>query len=153
MSDNQKNIAPLMEEHMGLVFNIVEKFGPANANEHDEFVQLGRIGLWKALLNHNPKRSKISTTIYHYVRYEILRHIHNKKNKDMPLINIEPSYNTAPQLWECIPDNLTDIEHLIIFMRREGYTFDQIAKYTNLSLGKVAYIYRKIINKIKAANE
>ena len=39
----------LIETHMGLVISVVNSFKPQNMTERDDYIQAGRIGLWKAL--------------------------------------------------------------------------------------------------------
>ena len=39
----------LVEENMGLVISIVNRFNPKNLTEREDYIQAGRIGLWKAL--------------------------------------------------------------------------------------------------------
>ena len=39
----------LIEKHMGLVVSVVNSFRPRNSTEREDYVQAGRIGLWKAL--------------------------------------------------------------------------------------------------------
>ena len=39
----------LIEENMGLVIAIVNRFNPKNSLERERYIQAGRIGLWKAL--------------------------------------------------------------------------------------------------------
>ena len=39
----------LIEKNMGLVLSIVNKFNPKNQTEKEDYIQAGRIGLWKAL--------------------------------------------------------------------------------------------------------
>ena len=39
----------LIEKNMGLVLSIVNKFNPRNQTEKDDYIQAGRIGLWKAI--------------------------------------------------------------------------------------------------------
>ena len=44
----------LIEKNMGLVVSVVNSFKPQNYTERDDYIQAGRIGLWKALRKYNP---------------------------------------------------------------------------------------------------
>jgi DNA-directed RNA polymerase specialized sigma subunit len=45
-----------IEANMGLVVSVVNSFNPKSDEERDEYIQAGRIGLWKALQKYDPNR-------------------------------------------------------------------------------------------------
>lgn len=139
---------------MGLVVSICKKFKPKNLNELDELVQAGRIGLWKAIVKHNAKKAKLSTIAWRYIRWEILKHIENNKTFYTTLPHIEKAYNTNAELWEFIPDSITDLENKVLKLRLlDGRPFIEIGKMTGLSKSWVYSIYNRAISKIKDANK
>ena len=52
----------LIEENMGLVVSVVNSFKPRNNTEREDYIQAGRIGLWKALKNYDPNRGAVLST-------------------------------------------------------------------------------------------
>ena len=150
-----EQLASLMEENMGLVVLLANAFKPKNQNELDEFMQLGRIGLWKAIKKHDPKKAKLSTIIWHSVRWEILRHLDKEKKRKKGLeINesicgkLEDNVN----FWEIIPDTLNDKESQVIQLRLEGHTFMDIGKRLGYSRGWANNIFKTAIDKIIESN-
>lgn len=134
---------------------VVKSFKPKNEHQHEEFLQLGRIGIWKAYGKHDPSRSQFSTTAYHFIRYEILRHLQKtKKQKIMITISdIETIQDNIKNLIEeYIPDNLSDIDKSILLLRLEGHSFCDIGQKIGKSRGYVNSRYKSIIQKIKNAN-
>ena len=51
----------LLNENMGLVVSLAQSFKPRCSLELDEYIQSGRIGLWKAINKHDPKKGALST--------------------------------------------------------------------------------------------
>ena len=46
----------LIEQNMGLVLTIVNRFKPKTVTEKEDYIQAGRIGLWKALMKFSHTR-------------------------------------------------------------------------------------------------
>lgn len=155
-SDVTGQLDSLMEDNMGLVVLVAKSFNPRNEDELDEYVQLGRIGMWKAIKKHDPSRAKLSTLIYHYARWEILRFL---KKRDNPEIQLEESFSLEDNLvidsviWELLPDCLSCYERDVIKLRLQGYTFLDIGKELGYSRGWANNTYRTALQKIKDANE
>ena len=141
---------------MGLVVLVAKSFNPRDENELDEFVQLGRIGAWKAISKHDPKRAKLSTIIWHYVRWEILRYL---KRQDNPEIQLDESMPLADNLvvdscvWEYLPDYLTCNEQEVIKLRLQGHTFLGIGTELGYSRGWANNTFKAALEKINNANE
>lgn len=152
---NSEQLALLMEENMGLVVLLANSFKPKNSNELDEFVQLGRIGLWKAIQKHDPKKSRLSTTIWHYIRWEILRYI-DKEKKNKGFLEIDESiYEDSKSIGsvsDFFPDNLNKKEVDVIRLRLEGYTFLDIGKKLGYSRGWANNTFKSAVKKINDAN-
>lgn len=146
----------LVRSNMGLVVKIVKGFNPKDSNEYDEYVQVGSIGLLKAIRKHKPDLGALSTIAYPYIYYSVLRSFkQNQKNRHEVLF--EDACHSRPHtpLWELIPANLTDIEKQIVSLRIEhGLTFEEIGKriggYTR---GWANKLYKLALKKIQQANE
>jgi DNA-directed RNA polymerase specialized sigma subunit len=152
---NNEQLASLMEENMGLVVLLANAFKPKDQSELEEFLQLGRIGLWKAIKKHDPKRAKLSTLIWHCVRWEILRHLDKEKNRKgfLPINDsICGDIDNHSDFWELIPDTLDEKESKVIQLRLEGNTFMDIGKELGYSRGWANNIFKTAINKIKESN-
>lgn len=151
-----EQLASLMEEHMGLVVLLAHSFHPRCQSELDEYVQLGRIGVWKAIIAHDPSKAKLTTVIWWYVRWEIIRFLEKeKKHNNQAQINeqICEGHTQSIPLWEIIPDYLDDKEKDVIKFRLEGYTFEDIGKRMGYSRGWANNIFKTAIQKIEHANE
>ena len=64
----------LIEKNMGLVVSVVNSFKPRNQTEREDYVQAGRIGLWKALKKYDrSKGAVLSTYAWNPIRWEIIK--------------------------------------------------------------------------------
>ena len=110
----------LVSDNMALVVFLAKSLRPPNATEFDEYVQLGSIGLWKAIKKHEPKRSKLSTMAWNYIRWEIIRYIDKREKYNKLVRNPDAQYRcqivsdervknlySKPSLFELIPNTLT----------------------------------------------
>ena len=146
----------LVEENIGLVVFIANKFRPPNLSSkqwiqiQEDYIQVGQIGLLKAIRAHNPKRSKcLSTSAWVCIYREILGFI--KKEKNHMTISQEIPSRTHEVLWEYCP-SLSDLEYQVINYRIEGYTYKEIGSKLNYSKTWVNKIFQKAAKKIKQAN-
>ena len=63
-----------IEANMGLVVSVVNSFNPKSDEEREEYIQAGRIGLWKALQKYDPNRGcKFSPYARNPIRWEIIK--------------------------------------------------------------------------------
>ena len=73
----------LIEKHMGLVISIVNRFNPKNQTEKDDYIQAGRIGLWKALTKFSKTGgSKFSPYAWNPIKWEIIKEMNPGLVKD-----------------------------------------------------------------------
>ena len=134
----------LIEDNMGLVVQLAKSF-TNNPEVLDEYIQLGRIGLWRAIKKHDPKKGKLSTIAWNYIRWEIIKHFNkNKKFMHKPLYDEYLCYNESVKPWEYIPD-LTKLEHEVLQLKYEGCTFREIG----YEFGKTKNWAYKIFNGIR----
>lgn len=144
----------LIINNMGLVKKIAKMFRPPNKTEYEEYVQVGRIGLMKAIRKHIPEKGMLSTIAWTHIKWEIMRYI--KKNhgigerltSDIP---IEKSSTSDFQ--HLIPDYLSDIEKRILSLKLEGHKLADIAKIIGMERYYLIKNYKSLVKKIKAANE
>jgi len=71
-----KNYKDLLEKNMGLVHKILVNHGIDQTRQnYDDVLQAGIIGLWTAIQNWNPKKSKLSTHAHYLIRKKIQNEI------------------------------------------------------------------------------
>jgi RNA polymerase sigma factor (sigma-70 family) len=148
-------IDELIDDNMGLVISIVNKFNPVNETQRQDMIDAGRIGLWKGLEKYNIEIGwKISTFVWRPIRWSIIKEIRNIRY-DISINNIvEPSGNTSDNLWEYLSDNLSTEELEIIELRKLGYKFREISEVLNKSPSIIKNTFYRAIKKIaKEYNE
>jgi RNA polymerase sigma factor (sigma-70 family) len=154
---DNKEKEKIIEENMGLVVSIANKFNPSQ-DEKTEYIHLGTIGLWKALERFKPELGfKLSTFAWYYIRAEIQTHIDKFKAKDAVYCHLydnNDSYIPESEVYDYLPDSLSKREIQIVTMRLyESMTFQEISdKLGNCTKSWVAREYKRAIRKIKNAN-
>tara|TARA_R110002020_G_scaffold215614_7_gene422865 strand:- start:3460 stop:3918 length:459 start_codon:yes stop_codon:yes gene_type:complete len=149
----------LLEANMGLVISIVNRFNPKNTTERDDFIQAGRIGLWKALEKFCESRgTKFSPYAWNPIRWEIMKEIRSAmKHKHVPLNPDNDDhigdYVSKESFWELIPATLTSEEREVIDLRLEGYNFKEISSELDRSRALVKKIFNSAVKKIRDNNE
>ena len=142
----------LIEKNMGLVASIVNSFHPKDQTEREDYLQAGRIGLWKALKNFNPtKGSKFSPYAWNPIRWEIIKEIKIMKRKkdhiDLSSINV-PAYIEKEKFWEYLPE-LTDEEKMVLDLRLMEYRFHEICTHMGKRNNYIKKLFYSAIEKIK----
>ena len=149
----------LILENTGLVVSLAKSFKPKNSLEFEEYVQSGRIGLWKAIKKHEPKKGALSTIAWYYIRWEIIRGI-VFNNKAQPVrfadlgVDIDSflgSQQPPDNIQDIQPDTLNTIEKKVLKMRSSGYTMREIGESFSRSRGWANEKFKSAINKIKEA--
>lgn len=142
----------LVQDNLGLVVRIAKSFSPINATELEEYIQVGAIGLLKAIRKHDPELGKLSTIAWQAIRWEILKYMRGaNKHSHVGLIQ-DAVYMPHDNMWECLPSTLSDKEKLILKLKTEGYTFKDIGIKVGYTRGWVNRLYQSAIKKIKQAN-
>jgi len=142
----------LIEENMGLVVAVVNSFKPQNPTEREDYVQAGRIGLWKALKKYDStKGAVLSTYAWNPIRWEIIKEIKSlKKNRYKPLPHAQvPSYLNSEEFWEIIPPSFSEEEVLLLDLRRMGYKLAEMAEISGRKSSYVKRVFYKAIKKLK----
>lgn len=152
-----EQLGSLLEDNMGLVVTLAKSFNPRDENELDEFVQIGRIAAWKAIQKHDPSRAALSTLIWHYVRWDILRHLDkNRAHFEHQLdesIPMEDNLVVSSDFWQLLPDCLTCNERKVVELRLDGHSFVDIGKEIGYSRGWANNTFKAALKKIRDANK
>lgn len=135
----------LILDNMGLVKSIARKCRPYNRTEYEEYVQVGTIGLLKAIRAHKPEMGKLTTIAWTAIIWEISRY--KRKNKyvkteELPT-NLEQEISI--NIDDYLP-NLNESEKVIVSMRLQGYKIEEIQKLTNETKYKIRQTIKKVQN-------
>tara|TARA_R110000796_G_scaffold1193_6_gene4684 strand:+ start:2345 stop:2794 length:450 start_codon:yes stop_codon:yes gene_type:complete len=143
-----------IETNMGLVVSVVNSFNPKGSREKEDYIQAGRIGLWKALEKHDPNKSALSTYAWNPIRWEIIKEIKSiKANRYFSITEDKsPTYTTPETLWEHSPDSLSVEERELIDLRKMGYTLQEIADVLGKGRSYVKRVVSKAVHKIRECN-
>ena len=145
----------LIEQNMGLVIAIVNSFRPQNPTEREDYLQAGRIGLWKALKKYdNSKGAVLSTYAWNPIRWEIIKEIKSlKKNRYKVLSDANlPTYIDKDEFWEIVPSFLSEEEVSLLELRRMGYKLSEMAEISGKKNSYIKRIFYKALKKIKEYN-
>jgi len=149
----------LIEKNMGLVMSIVNSFHPKDQTEREDYLQAGRIGLWKALKKFNPEKGNVlSTYAWNPIRWEIIKEIRSKGGKttlfSLSGIDCEPPTlpNVEMLFWEYLPSSLNKIESHIIHLRLQGYNFKEISSKLDYNRSNIKKMYQSAVSKIRETN-
>ena len=148
----------LIEENMGLVVSVVNSFNPKDDHEREEYIQAGRIGLWKAIQKYDADRGcKFSPFARNPIRWEIIKVINNnKKNSNSDIGDlIEGFLSTCndSDFWEYIPDILTKEEQVVLELRCMGHNFTEICGRIQRGRHYTRKLFLNAIDKLRETNE
>jgi RNA polymerase sigma factor (sigma-70 family) len=149
----------LIEKNMGLVLSIVNKFNPRNQTEKEDYIQAGRIGLWKALTKFSKNGgSKFSPYAWNPIRWEIIKEIRAAKTKTVSLTAVDyldeqPNSHKDTPFWELMPSSLNKAESQVIQLRLEGYNFKEISSKLSCHRSHIKKIFQNAISKIRDTND
>ena len=160
-SEEREREERLVNENVGLVVHLARSFSPKNSVDFDEYVQAGRIGLWKAIKKHDPSKGKLSSIAWNSIRWEIIRVIKKESRFSSRHFMLEEckygssgnSYRPNEYLWEYCSDNLTSEEKAILKMKKEGFTVAEICE--NMGIKNKSHIngkYKSAKEKIRNKN-
>jgi RNA polymerase sporulation-specific sigma factor len=145
----QKTENDLCKENIGLVQKIARSFYPSKS-DLDDYVQVGMIGLLKAVRSHDPNKGKLSTFAHKCITNELIRYTGKNRIVTEELINNEQEYSCDFVNLLAVFDCVTEDEKKILLLKFEsGYTFQAIADLLKIPYHKVKNQYKKAIKKIK----
>ena len=150
----------LVDKHYGLVVTQALRFS-SNKQDLEDHIQVGLIGLVKAIRNYDSEKSKFSTFATTCIKNEIFRYIRKNKKKPLPHIVHTRSilgknadfYTAKDPLWELIPDSLNDQEKLVLYLKTQNYTHKEIAETLSCTKNHVKNVVRKLISILKKADK
>ena len=141
----------LIEEYAPLVVSQALGFKPTSVTSLDDYIQIGYIGLLKAIRNYNPsKNTKLSTFSVICIKraiYKEFKKFQNDKN-----INIDIPDKEEHSLWEFEPSNLTNIEKKVLSLRLQSYTYQEIGNQLNFTKSWASEVLSSAFRKIREAN-
>lgn len=149
----------LIEQNMGLVVSIVNSFNPKSDEERDDYIQAGRIGLWKAIKKYNPNKGcKFSPYARNPIRWEIIKVINHKEKVNNNCISNELisdllDMKNDENFWEYLPETLTQEEKDVIMLRRMGHNFSEICKNIGRGRHYTKKLFINAVEKMREANE
>jgi RNA polymerase sigma factor (sigma-70 family) len=146
----------LIENNMGLVVSVVNSFKPKNHTEREDYIQAGRIGLWKALKKYNPdKGAVLSTYAWNPIRWEIIKEIKLVKRGRFASSKFcgPPVYDAKEEFWEILPTAfLSEEEMNFLELRKMGYKLAEMATITGRTSSYVKRIFYRAVRKIRDKN-
>jgi len=145
----------LIEQNMGLVLTIVNRFNPQTPHDKDAYIQAGRIGLWKAITKFSKNGgSKFSPYAWNPITWEIIKEIRTLTSKSYVKIDdyTHPKIYPSVPFWELIPTTLTSPELEIIELRLAGYNFKEIATKLKCPRSHIKKHFNAAIQKIREVN-
>jgi RNA polymerase sigma factor (sigma-70 family) len=145
----------LILENMGLVISLAKKFQPPTSSELEEYIQVGSIGLLKAIRKYDPKKASLSTWAHNNIRWEIIRYINSKSKKHISLSDVaEPECDIIEDsLIERLPESLTEEEQSVLMLLKANYKLKEISTILEITQYSVSKILNNCFTKIRTANE
>jgi RNA polymerase sigma-B factor len=155
MNKLDTNEALLVQQNTGLVVKLARSFRPRTKEELDDLVQIGTIGLIKAIRKHDPAKGKLTTIAWGYIRWEIMRYLNCQQVALTSKDSIVESQTEVDceQLWEYLPDTLSTLERQTVMLKIEGFNFEDIGKRLGYTRGWTNKVYKSALRKIENANQ
>lgn len=148
-SENQK-----IKENYGLVVSLALSFSRSYNQDLEDYIQVGLIGLLKAIRKHDPERSKLSTYATVCIRNEIVKYANkNKKNQFNASLENQADNSYQDSFWEYEPDSLSEQERTLLYMKRDNYSYKEISEELEYSKSYTKELAKRVFNKINEANK
>lgn len=154
MTNHESHEAQLVKEHAGLVVSQALIFHPTKLTGYDDYIQVGYIGLLKAIRNFDPNRgTKFSTFATACIRSEIIREIRRNSPEQNLLVDVSGKDVKETDMWEVLIDNLTETEKHVLHLRVQGYTYQEIGDTLGFTKSWASETMNNLIGKLKEANK
>ena len=148
-SENQK-----IKENYGLVVSLALSFSRSYNQDLEDYIQVGLIGLLKAIRKHDPERSKLSTYATVCIRNEIVKYANkNKKKQFNASLENQADNSYQDSFWEYEPDSLSEQERTLLYMKRDNYSYKEISEELEYSKSYTKELAKRVFNKINEANK
>ena len=119
------------------------------ARDRDDYIQVGRIGLLKAIRSYDKDRgAAFSTYAHRCIKNEMVREYHKNKKHKLTITTDKFDHIPAPSKMIIDTEGLSSDEKTIVDMRLNYETFKNIASTLGYSRNKVRKIMRNIGKKI-----
>ena len=149
----------LVREHYGLVVSQALSFLDDNSVIED-YVQVGLIGLLKAVRNHDESKAKFSTFASVCIRNEILSLKRKEKNNKKPRLfynnelmkSASKHFIDKRSFFEIEPDYLTSEQKFILKLKLSNFTNAEICEYLLCTKAELTSKIRDIIEILRDAN-
>lgn len=134
---------------------LARSFKPRTKEELDDLVQIGTMGLLKAIRKHDPAKGKLTTIAWGYIRWEIMRYLNNQQLAftSQDTIVEAQAHLDCEHLWEYLPDTLSKLERQTVMLKIQGHNFEDIGKKLGYTRGWTNKVYKSALRKIQHANE
>tara|TARA_Y100000296_G_C5118062_1_gene228887 strand:- start:197 stop:667 length:471 start_codon:yes stop_codon:yes gene_type:complete len=144
----------LVHKHYGLVVSQALLFCGRKNNLLEDCIQVGLIGLLKAIRNYDSEKSKFSTFATVCIRNEILRFKNkNKKHNNCIRMIEDISYCEKPPMWELLPDSLSEEELTILDFKKSNFTKKEMCEMLDCPKRELDQKIDGLIKKLKNDNE
>ena len=141
----------LIEEYAPLVVSQALLFRPTNVTSLDDYIQVGFMGLLRAIRHYNPnKNTKLSTFSTICIKRSIYKEF-KKFNKERN-VSIDIPDKIGVNLWEFEPPSLTDIEKKVLALRLKSHTYQEIGEQLGFTKSWASEILSSAFTKIREAN-
>jgi len=148
-SENQR-----IKDNYGLVVSLALSFSRSYNQDLEDYIQVGLIGLLKAIRKHDPERSKLSTYATVCIRNEIVKYTNkNKKNQFNASLENQADNSYQDSFWEYEPDSLSEQERALLYMKRDNYSYKEISEELEYSKSYTKELAKRVFNKINEANK
>jgi RNA polymerase sigma factor (sigma-70 family) len=143
-----------IKENYGLVVSQALSFSRRYNQDLEDYIQVGLIGLLKAIRKHKPELSKLSTYATVCIRNEIIKYVNKSNKKKLINASLENlvEYSDVDAFWEYTPDSLSEQELTLLYMKRDNYSYKEIAEVLHYSKSYTKELAKKVFNKICEAN-
>jgi len=144
----------IVKENYGLLVSTARRFYPKTQDELEEYIQVGSIGMLKAIDTYDSSKSKFTTYACSCVFNEIynyLRKLNKHKNNVHDIVDFEG--RESIDIEDYLPEDLTEKERFILKLRLHEYTRKEISEILGESENSTKYLIRKTLQKIRKANE
>lgn len=151
MNNNKENIEleELLAKHRGLIVSQAVSFC-RNSDDLEDYISIGTIAFIKAYKNYNPETSQFSTYIVSCIRNAFRKY--SKKEEKRYFKRTSMSYIDSEQLWESLPENITEGERIIIELKYEGYSYQEMSDITGYTQKELHKIINKLFKRIRESN-
>lgn len=140
-------------DNIGLVLKQAKKFRPTQVTDLDDYIQVGLIGLLKAIRAYDSNRGSFSSFAWPIIKNHIISESKRFAQVATAIENIDEVEILEPstKLKEIMID-LEENDILIVSMRFSGYTFKEIGSKLGITKQGAQYRFKQSVKRIKEIN-